>query len=156
MGLIYEEILKCSGGEGRGILSVHYDLPIYLPHSFDSYDGSYFTSPGRCNIPACIPPWTSATEKKFLDSLLDDLNKNLLAGRDKEPNMSRSASRPAMYSAVRTGAVENVVFVGRSNANNLALAAAAQGVDTHRAVGRKGQCGQIDPGFEGNSQCCPA
>jgi hypothetical protein len=132
MGLISEEILKSSGGEGRGILSVHYDLPVYLPHSFDSYDGSYLMIPGRCNIPACIPPWTSATEKKFLDCLLDDLNKNLLAGRDKEPNLSRSASRPAMYSAVRTGAVENVVFVGGSNANNLALAVAALGVDTYK------------------------
>jgi hypothetical protein len=64
--------------------------------------------------------------------LLDDLNKNLLAGRDKEPNTSGSASRPAMYSAVRTGSVENVVFVGGSNANNRALAAAALGVDTYK------------------------
>jgi uncharacterized membrane protein YgcG len=37
-----------------------------------------------------------------------------------------------MYSAVRTGSVENVVFVGGSNANNLALAAAALGVDTYK------------------------
>jgi uncharacterized membrane protein YgcG len=132
MGVIKEEIQKGSGGEMRGILSVHYDLPIFLPHTFDSYDGSYLTSPGRCNIPACSPPWTSATEKKFIDTLIEDLNKNLLSGRDKEPNTSRSASRPAMYSAVRTGAVENVVFVGGSNANNLALAAAALGVDTYK------------------------
>ena len=48
---------------------------------------------------------------------MEDLNKNLLAGRDREPNLSRSANRPAMYSAIRTGAVENVVFVGGSNAN---------------------------------------
>jgi hypothetical protein len=37
-----------------------------------------------------------------------------------------------MYSAVRTDSVENVVFVGGSNANNLALAAAALGVDTYK------------------------
>jgi hypothetical protein len=37
-----------------------------------------------------------------------------------------------MHSAVRTGSVENVVFVGGSNADNLALAAAALGVDTYK------------------------
>jgi hypothetical protein len=63
---------------------------------------------------------------------LEDLNKNLLAGRDREPNLSRSANRPAMYSAIRTGAVENVVFVGGSNANQLSFAAAALGVDTYK------------------------
>jgi hypothetical protein len=88
MRVVSEEILKSSGGEGRGILSVHYDLPIYLPQSFDINDGSYLTSHGRCNIPACIPPWTTATEKKFIDNLLEDLNKNLLSGRDKEPNQA--------------------------------------------------------------------
>ncbi len=60
------------------------------------------------------------------------MNKNLLAGRDREPNLSRSANRPAMYSAIRTGAVENVVFVGGSNANQLSFAAAALGVDTYK------------------------
>ncbi len=115
-------------GGGRGILSVHYDMPIFLPFSWDSYDGTYLTSPGRCNIPACIPLWDSATEKKFLDSVLDDLNKNLLSGRDKEPNLSRSANRPA----IRTGAVENMIFVGSSNANQLAFSAAALGVDTYK------------------------
>ncbi len=114
------------GGGGRGILSVHYDIPMFVPYSWDSYDGSYFTSPGRCNILACTPLWDSATEKKFQDSVLDDLNKNLLSGRDREPNLSRNASRPVMYSAIRTGAVENVVFVGGSNANQLAFSAAAE------------------------------
>jgi hypothetical protein len=37
-----------------------------------------------------------------------------------------------MYSAIRTGAVENVVFVGGSNANQLSFAAAALGVDTYK------------------------
>ncbi len=37
-----------------------------------------------------------------------------------------------MYSAIRTGAVENVVFVGGSNANQLAFAVSALGVDTYK------------------------
>ncbi len=78
------------------------------------------------------PPWTAATEKKIIDATLEDLNKNLIAGRDREPNLSRSANRTAMYSAIRTGAVENVVFVGGSNANQLSFAAAALGVDTYK------------------------
>ncbi len=42
-----------------------------------------------------------------------------------------------MYSAIRTGAVEKVVFVGGSNANQLSFAAAALGVDTYKhAQGR--------------------
>jgi hypothetical protein len=43
-----------------------------------------------------------------------------------------------MYSAIRTGAVENEVFVGGSNANQLSFAAAAFGVDKykHRAAGK--------------------
>ncbi len=132
MKVISDEIMKNSGGGGRGILSVHYDMPVFLPYSWDSYDGCYLTSPGRCNIPACLPLWVTTTEKKFLDTVLDDLNKNLLTGRDKEPNLSRSANRPAMYSAIRTGAVENVIFVGGSNANQLAFSAAALGVDTYK------------------------
>ncbi len=63
---------------------------------------------------------------------MEDLKKNLLAGRDREPNLSRSANRPALYSAIRTGAVENVVFVGGSNANQHSFAAAALGVDTYK------------------------
>jgi hypothetical protein len=39
-------------------------------------------------------------------------NKNKLAGRDTEPNLSRSGIRPAIYSALRTGSVEAAVFVG--------------------------------------------
>jgi hypothetical protein len=37
-----------------------------------------------------------------------------------------------MYSAIRTGAVENVVFVGGSNANQLAFTVSALGVDTYK------------------------
>jgi hypothetical protein len=47
MKVISDEIMKNSGGGGRGILSVHYDMPVFLPYSWDSYDGCYLTSPGR-------------------------------------------------------------------------------------------------------------
>jgi hypothetical protein len=67
-----------------------------------------------------------------LEKLIADLNSNLLAGRDTEPNLSRSAKRPAMYTALRTGAIEKAVFVGGSHANNLAYAASALGLDAYK------------------------
>jgi hypothetical protein len=76
--------------------------------------------------------WTGMSEKKFVDELIGDLNRNLLAGRDSEPNLSRSASRPAMYAAIRTGAVESAIFVGGSNAKELAYQASALGLDSYQ------------------------
>jgi hypothetical protein len=70
--------------------------------------------------------------KKFLDHFISDLNSNLLAGRDKEPNLSLSSKRPAMYSALRTGAIEKAVFVGGSNARNLAYSASALSPDAYQ------------------------
>jgi hypothetical protein len=119
-------------GVGGAPLSNHPDTVVYLPSNTDDYSGAYHTSPGRRNIPAATPPWSSLSEKKFLDALLDDLNKNMLAGRDKDPNLSRSAIRPAMYTAIRTGAVEAAVFVGASNALNLAYSASALGLDAYQ------------------------
>jgi hypothetical protein len=78
------------------------------------------------------PPWNSQTEKKFLEDFIADLNSSLLAGKDKEPNLSRSAKRPAMYTAIRTGAKEKAVFVGGSNASNLAYSASALGLDAYK------------------------
>jgi hypothetical protein len=75
------------------------------------------------------------SEKKFLDDLIGDLNRNMLAGRDAEPNLSRSAVRPAMYTAVtaiRTGSVESAIFVGGSNAKELAHQACALGLDAYQ------------------------
>ena len=110
-------------------LTTHHDAVVFLPDSVNAYEGRLVTSAGRCNIPAEIPPWDTKTEKTFLEKFVCDLNGNLLAGRDKEPNLSRSAKRPAMYSALRTGAIEKAVFVGGSHAGNLAFAAAALGLD---------------------------
>ena len=81
-------------------------------------------------VPTTMVRWLGAGRVvEFLEKLIADLNSNLLAGRDTEPNLSRSAKRPAMYTALRTGAIEKAVFVGGSHANNLAYAASALGLD---------------------------
>jgi uncharacterized membrane protein YgcG len=72
------------------------------------------------------------SEKKFLDDLIGDLNRNMLAGRDVEPNLSRSTVRPAMYTAIRTGSVESAIFVSGSNAKELTHQASALGLDAYQ------------------------
>jgi hypothetical protein len=120
------------GRRGGAGLTTHHDAVVFLPDTLGEYEGRFVTSAGRCNIPAPIPPWSSQTEKKFLEHFIADLNSNLLAGRDKEPNLSRSAKQPAMYTALRTGAIEKAVFVGGSNASNLAYSASALGLDAYK------------------------
>jgi hypothetical protein len=66
-----------------------------------------------------------------LDGLIKDLNENLLAGLDPNPNLSRSKVKPQMYPAVRSGSVERMVFVGGSNAKNLSQAASMLGIDSY-------------------------
>jgi hypothetical protein len=47
--LVMDEV---DGGEGE---VKHYDHPVFLPFSLDSYDGSHVTSPGRPGFPAFVP-----------------------------------------------------------------------------------------------------
>jgi hypothetical protein len=116
--MVMEEV---DGGKG-GVKN--FDRPVFMPSNLDSYDGSHVTSPGRPGIPAFVPSWSQTDEKKFLDGFLKDLNENLLAGLDPNPNLSRSKVKPAMYPAIRSGIIERIVFVGGSNAKNLSQAAA--------------------------------
>ncbi len=78
-----------------------------------------------------MPSWSQTDEKTFLDGLLKDLNENLLAGLDPNPNLSRSKQKPLMYPAMRSGTVERIVFVGGSNAKNLSQAASMLGIDAY-------------------------
>ncbi len=111
--------------------ATHYDRPILLPFTLESYDGKYVISPGRPGIPATVPAWSQADEKKYLDLFITELNEKLLAGLDPEPNLSRSSKRPAMYPAVRSSCIENIVFVGGSNARALSSAAASLGANSY-------------------------
>jgi hypothetical protein len=116
------------GGEGG---PTHLDRPVKLLFNLESYDGTHLTSPGRPGIPAFVPTWSQADEKKYLDGLFKDLNENLLVGLDPNPNLSRSKNKPQMYKAVRNGSVERIVFVGGSNAKKLSQAASMIGIDSY-------------------------
>jgi hypothetical protein len=78
-----------------------------------------------------VPAWSQADEKNYLALLIAELNEKLLAGLDPEPNLSRSSKRPALYPAVRSSCIENIVFVGGSNARALSSAAASLGVNAY-------------------------
>jgi len=105
---------------------------VLLPHDLENYEGPYIVSPGRPGIPASLPPWSQADEKKVLDSLIREINDKFLAGVDPDPNLSRSSKRPQLYPAFRSGSVESAAFVGGSNAKNLANAAANLGIDSYQ------------------------
>jgi hypothetical protein len=96
MEAIRVEVEKTSD-DNSVTLTTHHDAVVFLPDTVDAYEGRFVTSAGRCNIPAEIPLWDTKTEKTFLDKFVSDLNSNLLAGRDKEANLLRSAKRPAMF-----------------------------------------------------------
>ncbi len=108
-----------SGGEGGD--GVHYDRPVSLPVSLDEYKIEQKISPGRPGIPAILPPWSQTDEKTYMDNLISDINREFIAGIDPNPNLSRSAKRPAMYPALRSGAVEVALIIGGSNARDLAM-----------------------------------
>jgi hypothetical protein len=73
-------------------------------------------------------------EKKFVETLILDLNREFITDLDPNPNLSRSAKRPALYPAVRAGSVESALIIGGSNARNLAYAASSLGVETYQLV----------------------
>jgi hypothetical protein len=79
-----------------------------------------------------LPPWSETDEKLYLDSLISDLNREFIAGIDPNPNLSRSSKRPAMYPALRSGAVETALIIGGSNARDLAYATSSLGVETYK------------------------
>jgi hypothetical protein len=101
---------KAEGGrEG-----VHYDRHISLPVSLDEYICVQKISPGWPEI----PPWSQTDEKKFVETLILDLNREFITDLDLNPNLSRSAKRPALYPAVRAGSVETALIISGSNARN--------------------------------------
>jgi hypothetical protein len=66
--------------------------------------------------------------------LILNLNREFITDLDPNPNLSRSAKRPAHYPAVRAGSVEAALIIGGSSARNLAYAASSLGVETYRLV----------------------
>jgi hypothetical protein len=125
-------VATLSNESGRGGDGVHYDRPVSLPTSLDEYNCEQKISPGRPGIPATLPPWSQTDEKIYLDNLISDINREFIAGIDPNPNLSRSAKRPAMYPALRSGAVEVALIIGGSNARDLAYATSSLGVETYK------------------------
>jgi hypothetical protein len=107
---------------------------IYLPFSFEDYKGLFVQSPGRPDYLASLPVWSMDSEKRFVVSLIQDLNSQLMQDLDTDPNFSRSKTRPAMHAALRTWSVDAAVIIGGSNAEQLADCCTALGLDVVKHV----------------------
>jgi len=69
-------------------------------------------------------------ERKFLSDLLTDVNSKMLAGVDKDPNLSRDIKKPALFCALGNGEVDKCIIVGGSHSKNLSIAVSNLGLDT--------------------------
>jgi hypothetical protein len=49
-----------------------------------------------------------------MSSLIQDLNREFITDLDTNPNLSRSAKRPALSPGVRAGSVESALIIGGS------------------------------------------
>ncbi len=107
---------------------------IFLPYAFDDYKGQFVQSPGRPDYMASLPVWSQETEKKFIVSLIQDLNSQLLQDLDTDPNFPRSRMRPAMHATLRTGSIEAAIIIGGSNAGQLADCCTALGLSVTKHI----------------------
>jgi len=73
-------------------------------------------------------------ERKFLSELLTEVNSELLAGVDSDPNLSRDMKKPALFCALRNGEVESCIIIGGSHARNLTAAVSNLGLDTYSST----------------------
>jgi hypothetical protein len=113
---------------------VRFRADIFLPYAFDDYKGQFVQSPGRPDYLASQPVWSQETEKKFIVSLVQDLNSQLLQDLDTDPNFSRSRMRPAMHATLRTGSIEAAIIIGGSNAGQQADCCTALGLSVTKHV----------------------
>ncbi len=81
-----------------------------------------------------MPVRSQENGKKFILSLIQDINSQLLQDLDAESNFSRSKVRPAMHAALRTGSIEAAIIIGGSNAGQLADCCTALGLNVTKHV----------------------
>jgi hypothetical protein len=55
-------------------------------------------SPGRPGIPSDLQPWSQTDEKQFVETLIQDLDREYITDLDLNPNLSRIAKRTGTLS----------------------------------------------------------
>jgi len=126
-------VLSEGGGEGVPVRS-HSDKFVSLPQTLDDHIGHYVLCPGRQDLPMSIQGLSQVKERKFLSDLLTEVNLELLAGLDSDPNLSRDTKKPALFCALRNGEVETCITLGGSHARNLTAAVTSLGLDTYSST----------------------
>jgi hypothetical protein len=104
----------------------HYPGRLYLPANTSEFASNRFERQGRINFPGSIPPLSENAEPALIYTLLTELSSKYKLGLDTEPNLSQ---RLVLIPAPPTGSGDTpALFIGGSNADRLANAAAAVGL----------------------------
>jgi hypothetical protein len=118
------DCITSSSAEGSGV--THYPSRLHLPISTDDFPKKRFERQGRTDFPGSIPALSDAAEPALIFTLLTELSSKFKLELDSEPALSRgltiSPNLPKAASELPA------LFIGGSNADRLANAAANVGV----------------------------
>ena len=105
---------------------IHYTGRLYLPATTDDFPKKRFERPGRSDFPGSIPALPASAEPALFYTLLTELSSKFKLELDSEPILSRDLT----LSPVLPKAAEDspALFIGGSNADRLANAAANVGI----------------------------
>jgi hypothetical protein len=127
LGRYNQAVRDCISGyssDDRGV--THYPARLYLPATTDDFPKNRFERPGRSEFPGSIPAIPASAEPALYYTLLTELSSKFKLELDSEPILSRDLT----LSPVLPRAAEDTpaLFIGGSNADRLANAAANVGI----------------------------
>jgi uncharacterized membrane protein YgcG len=118
------DCISSSSAEGSGVS--HHPSRLHLPISTDDFPKKRFERQGRTDFPGSIPALSDAAEPALIYTLLTELSSKFKLELDSEPALSRGLT---ISPTVPKAASElPALFIGGSNADRLANAAANVGV----------------------------
>jgi hypothetical protein len=99
---------------------------LYLPVTTDDFPTKRFERPGRADFRGSIPPLSATAEPTLIFTLLTELSSKFKLELDSEPILSRELTLSP--NLPKTSGEIPALFIGGSNADRLANAAANVGV----------------------------
>ncbi len=128
MKIEYNQVVwDCISGsvsEATGV--THHPGRLYLPATTDEFPSNRFERPGRTDFPGSIPPLSETAEPALIYTLLTELSSKFKRELGSEPNLSRKLTlSPNLPKAAGD---TPALFIGGSNADRLAKAAANVGI----------------------------
>jgi hypothetical protein len=118
------DCISNSAREGTGV--THFSGRLYLPATTDEFLAKRFERPGRADFPGSIPALSATAESALIYTLLTELSSKFKLELDSEPALSRELTLSP--NLPKTSSEIPALFIGGSNADRLANAAANVGV----------------------------